>query len=75
MTPTSQTIAQTPTASACHHNAVEETTHMTWIIIALLFLVVAILLVISSIALGTLLYLTRKSLKSVSASKLRVHQG
>ena len=76
MTTTSHTIAQTPTSSTCQQNADDkETTNMMWIIIAVLFLVVTILLAITSIALGTLLYLTRKSLKSVSASKPTAHQG
>ena len=50
---------------------------MAFGIIAILFLVVTILLAITSIALqGTVLYLTRKTVKSVSDLKLiYTHQG
>ena len=47
---------------------------LMWMIVAIVFLV-AILLAITSIALGTMLCLTRKSLKSVPDSKLPQDEG
>ena len=67
--------AQTPTSSTSEQDADREATNVTWMIIAIVFLVVAILLAISSIALGTMLCHTRKSVKSVPASTLSPHQG
>ena len=52
-----------------------ETTNVTWMIVAIVFLVVAILLAITSKALGTMLCLTRKSVKSVPAPKLAPREG
>ena len=54
-----------------------EATIVTWMLIAIVFLVEAILLAITSIALGIMLFLARnsKSVKSVPASKLTPHQG
>ena len=67
--------AQTPTSSISEQDANREGAIVTWMIIAIVFLVVAILLAITSIALGTMLCLTRKSVKSVPASKLTPNQG
>ena len=67
--------AQAPTSPTSEQNADREATIVMWMIIAIVFLVVAILLAITSIALGTMLCLTRKSVKSVPASKLSPHQG
>ena len=67
--------AQTHTSLTSEQDADREATNVTWMIIAIVFLAVAILLAITSIALGTMLCLTRKSLKSVPAPKLSPHQG
>ena len=67
--------AQKATSSTCQQEADRETANVTWMIIAIVLLVVAILLAITSIALGTILCLTRKSVKSVPAPKLTPHQG
>ena len=62
-------------ALAFQQDADKEATNMTWMIIAILFLVGAILLAITSITLGTMLCVTRKCLISASDSKLTPHQG
>ena len=66
---------QTPTSSTSEQDVDREITNITWMVIAIVLLVVLILLAITSIALGTMLYLTKKSFKSASASKLTPHQG
>ena len=63
----------TPSTSQQHTN--KEPTNVTGKIIVIAIVVVAILLAVASIALGTMLYLTRKSVKSVPASKLTRHKG
>ena len=45
-----------------------------WMIIAILFIVFAILLAIPSITMGAILCRSRKSIKAVSTSKLTTHQ-
>ena len=50
------------------------TTNMLWMIIAILFTVMAILLTIANITIGAMLCHTRKSVKTVSTSKLTTHQ-
>ena len=67
--------AMTPTSPTFEQDADREAPSVTWMIKAIVFLVVAILLPITSIALATMLCLTRKSVKSVPASKLTPHQG
>ena len=66
---------KTPTSPTSWQDADREAPSVTWMIIAIVFLEVAILLAITSIALGTMLCLTRKSVKSVPASNLSPHQG
>ena len=53
-------VAQTTTLSMCLQDADRDATNVTWMIIAIVFLVVAVLLAITSIALGTMLCCTRK---------------
>ena len=67
--------AQATTQSNSQQDANREATNVTWMIVAIVFLVVAILLAITSIAVGAMLCLTRKSVKSEPASKLSPHQG
>ena len=67
-TPTSKPIVQTPTSCTCQQDVM-------WMIMAVLFLVVAVLLAITSIALGTMLCLTKKPVKSVPPSNLTLDQG
>ena len=83
-TPTSQSVVQTatslaivqmPTSCTCQQDADREAANVMWMIMAVLFLVVAILLAITSIALGTMLCLTRKPVKSIPPSNLTLHQG
>ena len=67
--------AKTTTSPTSKQDADKEAKNVTWMITAMVFLVVAILLAITSIALGTILCVTRKSVKSKPASKLSPHQG
>ena len=67
--------SQEATPSNSEQDANREATDVTWMIVAIVFLVVAILLTITSIALGTILCLTRKSVKSLKDSKLAPHKG
>ena len=67
--------ALTTTLPTSEQDADREATIVMWMIVAAVLLVVAILLAITSIALGTMLCFTRKSVKSVLAPKLTPHQG
>ena len=50
------------------------TTNMLWLTIAILFTVMAILLSIANLTIGAILCHTRKSVKTVSGSKLTTYQ-
>ena len=67
--------AQTPTASTSEQDAHRDTPNMPYMIIIVVLLVVAILLAIASIALGTMLCLTRKSVKAVSSPRHTPQRG
>ena len=67
--------AKTTASPTSKQDADNEAKNVTWMITAIVFLVVAILLAITRIALGTMLCLTRKSVKSKPASKLTPRQG
>ena len=66
---------QAATPSTFQQEADREVANVTWMIVAIVFLVVAILLAITSKALGTMLCLTRKSVKSEPAPKLTSLEG
>ena len=61
--------------STSQQAADRDATNVTYKILVLVFLVVAILLAITSVALGAMLYHTRKTVKSVPGSKLKQHEG
>ena len=63
------------TPSTSQQEAEREATNVTYMILALVFLVVAILLVITNIALGIMLCHSRKTVKSVLGSKLTPHKS
>ena len=65
----------TLTSSISQETTDREATKMIWISIAIVLIVVAVLLAITSIALGTIFCLTRKSVKSPSTSKPASYQG
>ena len=67
--------AQATTLSTSQQDANREAANVMWMMVAIVLLVVAILLAITSIALGTMLCLIRKSVKSEPATKLSPHQG
>ena len=67
--------AQTPMSSNSQQAANRKATNVMWMVIAIVFIVLAILLAITSIALGAMVYLSRKSVRSVLATKLTTHQG
>ena len=50
------------------------TTNMLWMTIAIWFTVMAIVLAIANLTIGAILCHTRKSVKTVSTSKLTTHQ-
>ena len=65
--------SQAATPSTFQQDADREATNVTYAFVAIVFLVVAILLAITSIALGTMLCLQRKSVKS--GPELTPHEG
>ena len=67
--------SQAVTPSISQQDANKEATNVTVLTVAIAIVVVAILLAAASIALGIILCLTRKSVKSVPASKLTPHEG
>ena len=67
--------SQAATPSTSQQDANKEATNVTGMIVTIAIIVVAILLAVASITLGAMLYLTRKSVKSVLASKLTRHEG
>ena len=71
----SSVLTHTCTSSTSQEAVEGQTTNAPWVPIAIAFIIVAIVLAIISIALGTMLYRTRKCLNSGSASKLVPLQG
>ena len=69
-------VAQTPISStAVQQTKSNEITIMMWMIIAMVFIVIAILLAITSITLGAVVYCKMKSAQSTPDSTLTHDQG
>lgn len=68
-------VLKMPDISISQHSAEVSTAQLVWMTVAILFLVLAMATVISTVALGIIVYHMKNGAKSKSNSKLIIHQG